>query len=106
MILSTTPKLDGKTIKEYKGLVFGETILGANIFKDFLANVRDVIGGRSDAYERVLMEAREAAISEMSQRAKILGCNAIIGINVDYEVVGHNGSMLMVNTSGTAVVVE
>ncbi len=106
MILSTTPHLEGKNIKEYKGVVFGETIIGANIFKDFLASIRDVVGGRSEAYERVLMEARQAAMTEMSQRAQVLGCNAVVGIDVDYEVVGANGSMLMVNASGTAVIVD
>ena len=105
MILSTTPTLEGRPIREYKGLVFGETIIGANIFKDFLASVRDLVGGRSGSYEQVLAEARDTSMGEMQQRAMALGANAIVGIDVDYEVVGHQGSMLMVNVSGTAVVV-
>lgn len=103
MILTTTPAIEGRPIRQYKGLVFGETIIGANIFRDFLAGIRDVIGGRSGAYEEVLAEARQAALAEMQQRAAALGANAIIGIDVDYEVVGKAGSMLMVSASGTAV---
>ena len=106
MILSTTPQLEGKTIKEYKGVVFGETIIGANIFKDLFASIRDVVGGRSGSYEKVLQEARETAMQEMSQRAQLLGANAVVGIDVDYEVVGQSGSMLMVSCSGTAVICE
>lgn len=106
MILTTTPQLEGKTIKEYKSIVFGETIIGANIFKDLFASVRDIVGGRSGAYEKVLQEARETAMNEMAQRAQFTGANAVIGIDVDYEVVGNSGSMLMVSVSGTAVVVE
>lgn len=105
MILSTTPTLEGRPIREYKGLVFGETIIGANIFKDFLASVRDLVGGRSGSYEQVLAEARDTSMGEMQQRAMALGANAIVGIDVDYEVLGGQGSMLMVNVSGTAVVV-
>lgn len=103
MFLTTTPSFEGRPIRQYKGLVFGETIIGANIFRDFLASVRDIIGGRSGAYEEVLAEAREAALAEMQQRAAALGANAIIGIDIDYEVVGNGGSMLMVSASGTAV---
>lgn len=103
MILSTTPQLEGKTIKEYKGVVFGETIIGANLFKDLFASIRDIVGGRSGSYEKVLAEARETAINEMAHRAQLLGANAVVGIDVDYEVVGQSGSMLMVSTSGTAV---
>ena len=106
MILSTTNQIEGKTIKEYKGLAFGETIIGANIFKDIFANIRDIVGGRAGSYEQVLQEARETAINEMTSRAGNMGANAVIGIDVDYEVVGNSGSMLMVNVSGTAVVVE
>lgn len=106
MILSTTNQLEGKIIKEYKGIVFGETIIGANLFKDLFASIRDVVGGRSGSYEKVLSEARETAIAEMSQRAQLLGANGVIGIDVDYEVVGQSGSMLMVSASGTAIVVE
>ena len=106
MILSTTNKLEGMTVKQYNGIVFGETIIGANMFKDLFANIRDIVGGRSGSYEKVLQEARETAISEMAQRAQATGANAVIGIDVDYEVVGNSGSMLMVSVSGTAVVVE
>jgi uncharacterized protein YbjQ (UPF0145 family) len=106
MILSTTNNLEGKTIREYKGVVFGETIIGANIFKDLFANIRDVVGGRSGTYERVLQEARETAMNEMSYRAQSMGANGVIAIDVDYEVVGNSGSMLMVSVSGTAVVIE
>lgn len=106
MILTTTTSLDGKTVKEYKGVVFGETIIGANLFKDLFASIRDIVGGRSGSYEKVLQEARETAIREMSERAQFAGANGVIGIDVDYEVVGQSGSMLMVSVSGTAVVVE
>lgn len=106
MILTTTNQLDGKTIREYKGVVFGETIIGANIFKDLFASVRDIVGGRSGSYEKVLQEARETAMNEMAQRAQFTGANAVIGIDVDYEVVGNSGSMLMVSCSGTAVVID
>ena len=105
MLFSTTSVLDGKKILDYKGIVTGETIIGANIFKDFLAGIRDIVGGRSGAYERVLMEARETSLREMSERAAALGANAIIGIDIDYETVG-SGGMLMVSVCGTAVVVE
>lgn len=106
MILSTTNQLEGKTIKEYKGVVFGETIIGANLFKDLFASIRDVVGGRAGSYEKVLQEARETAINEMGQRAQLTGANGVIGIDVDYEVVGQSGSMLMVSVSGTAVIIE
>ena len=101
--MTTTPSFEGRPIRQYKGLVFGETIIGANIFRDFLASVRDIIGGRSGAYEEVLAEARQSALAEMQQRAAALGANGIIGIDIDYEVVGKGGSMLMVSASGTAV---
>ncbi len=106
MILSTTHKLEGMNIKQYNGIVFGETIIGANLFKDLFASIRDIVGGRSGAYEKVLQEARETAINEMAQRAQVTGANAVVGIDVDYEVVGQNGSMLMVSVSGTAVIAE
>lgn len=106
MILSTTNQLEGRKIREYKGIVFGETIIGANIFKDLFASIRDIVGGRSGTYERVLAEARETSLQEMSQRAQLLGANGVIGIDVDYEVVGQAGSMLMVTCSGTAVILE
>lgn len=104
MILSTTPTIEGHPIREYRGIVTGEAIIGANVFKDFFASIRDVIGGRSGAYESVVREAKDTAIQEMSQRAASLGCNAVVGIDLDYETVGQSGSMLMVTCSGTAVV--
>ena len=105
MILSTTPALEGKPIREYRGIVVGEAILGANVFKDLFAGSRDIIGGRSGAYEKELARAREIAFEELKDRARALGANAVVGIDLDYEVVGQNGSMLMVSISGTAVVV-
>ncbi|WP_447835918.1 heavy metal-binding domain-containing protein [Aeromonas salmonicida] len=105
MILSTTPTLEGKNIREYRGIVVGEAILGANIFKDLFAGIRDIIGGRSGAYEKELARAREIAFDELKERAQALGANAVVGIDIDYEVVGQNGSMLMVSISGTAVVI-
>lgn len=103
MILTTTSTLEGKTIVEYKGLVTAETIIGANIFRDIFAGIRDIIGGRSNSYERVLTEAKETALAEIQQKAKALGANAILGIDLDFETVGQSGSMLMVSASGTAV---
>ena len=103
MILSTTPTLQGKGIAEYKGIVFGETIVGANMFRDIAASIRDVIGGRSGSYERVLAEARQTALKELEDRAREMGAHAVVGIDIDYEVVGASGSMLMVSASGTAV---
>ena len=105
MILSTTPQIEGRTIREYKGVVTGETIIGANMFKDLFAGIRDIVGGRSGAYEKVLREAKDTSMQEMMDRARELGANAIVGIDIDYETVGANGSMLMVATSGTAVVI-
>lgn len=105
MILSTTPTIEGKTIREYRGVVTGETIIGANLFKDFLAGIRDIVGGRSSAYERVLREAKDTSMKEMQERAEQLGANAIVGIDIDYETIGEANSMLMVAVSGTAVVV-
>ena len=105
MILSTTPTLEGKAIREYRGIVVGEAILGANIFKDLFAGIRDIIGGRSGAYEKELARTREIAFEELKERAQALGANAVVGIDIDYEVVGQNGSMLMVSISGTAVVI-
>ncbi len=104
MILTTTPTIEGHPIREYRGVVTGESIIGANIVKDFLAGIRDFIGGRSSSYESVLREAKDTALREMSERAEALGCNAIVGIDLDYETVGSSGSMLMVTCSGTAVV--
>ena len=105
MILSTTPTLEGKTIREYRGIVVGEAILGANIFKDLFAGIRDLVGGRSGTYERELQRARDIALKELAERAQEMGANAVVGIDIDYEVVGQNGSMLMVSISGTAVVI-
>lgn len=104
MILSTTPQIEGYTIREYKGVVTGETIIGANFIKDIFASVRDFVGGRSASYEKVLREAKDIAMQEMMERAQQMGANAIVGIDIDYETVG-KGSMLMVATSGTAVVI-
>lgn len=103
LILTTTNGIDGKVANEYLGIVTGETIIGANIFKDFFASIRDIVGGRSGSYERVLREAKDTAIKEMTQEAIRLGADAIIGIDLDYETVGANGGMLMVTASGTAI---
>ena len=105
MILSTTPTIEGHIIKEYKGVVTGETIIGANVFKDFFAGIRDIVGGRAGSYEEVLREAKDTSIKEMMQRAQTMGANAVVSIDIDYETIGSNGSMLMVATSGTAVVI-
>ena len=105
MILTTTPSIEGKTIREYRGIVTGEAILGANIFRDLMATIRDIVGGRSAAYEKELGEARRVAFEELQAEAQRIGANAVVGIDLDYEVVGQNGSMLMVSVSGTAVVV-
>ena len=105
MILSTTPQIEGRTIREYKGVVTGETIIGANAFKDFFAGIRDIVGGRAGSYEKVLREAKDTSMQEMMERAQAMGANAIVGIDIDYETIGANGSMLMVATSGTAVVI-
>jgi len=105
MILSTTSQLEGKPIKDYRGIVTGEAIVGANIFKDFFAGIRDIVGGRSAAYEQELQKAREIAFKEIEAAAQKVGANAVVGVDIDYEVVGQNGSMLMVSVSGTAVVI-
>jgi uncharacterized protein YbjQ (UPF0145 family) len=104
MLLSTTSVIDGKSITKYHGLVSGEAILGANIFRDLFAGIRDIVGGRSAAYEKELRRAKDLAIQEMVEQATALGANAVIGIDLDYETVGQGGSMLMVSASGTAVV--
>ena len=103
MILTTTSVIQGKTVRDYKGIVTGEAIVGANIFRDFFAGIRDIVGGRSGAYEKELHKARDIALEEMSESARSQGANAIVGIDLDYEVVGKNGSMLMVTACGTAV---
>jgi len=108
MLILTTPNIEGKKIVKYLGLVSGEAILGANIFKDFFAGIRDIVGGRSAAYEKELRRAKEIAIEEMKEQAKALGGNAIIGVDLDYETiqVGKSGGMLMVSASGTVVIYE
>ncbi|HYF22832.1 MAG TPA: YbjQ family protein [Caulobacteraceae bacterium] len=102
MIVTTTPLVEGRPVQQYLGVVTGEAILGANIFRDIFAGVRDIIGGRSGSYEKVLREARETALSEMQAEAARLGANAVIGVDLDYETVSQ-GTMLMVTASGTAV---
>ena len=108
MLLTTTPNVEGKKIRTYHGLVAGEAILGANIFKDIFASIRDIVGGRSEAYEKELQRAKDIAINEMSAKAAALGANAVIGIDLDYETIspGGTGGMLMVSASGTAVTLE
>jgi uncharacterized protein YbjQ (UPF0145 family) len=106
LILTTTPSIEGKKIKQYYGLVSGEAIIGANLFRDIFAGIRDIVGGRSGSYEEVLREAKNNAIEEMEENARRLGANAVVGIDLDYETVGNNGSMLMVTASGTAVLTE
>ena len=103
MILTTTPTIEGRTITEYRGVVFGEVIVGINFINDFAASIRDFIGGRSNTYEKELIAARDSAMNEMRQRAMAMGADAVVGIDVDYEVLGQNGGMLMVTVSGTAV---
>lgn len=103
MILTTTPTIQGREIREYHGVVAGEVIVGANLFRDLFAGIRDIVGGRSGSYERVFREARDGAFEEVKAEARKLGANAVIGIDIDYEVVGDKGSMLMVSVSGTAV---
>lgn len=104
MLLSTTSLIEGRPVSQYLGVVTGEAIIGANVFRDMFATVRDIVGGRSATYERGLAEARETAMAEMQQKAQQLGANAVIGIDIDYEVLGQGNGMLMVAVSGTAVV--
>lgn len=104
MLITTTSVVEGRPVRQYLGLVVGEAIVGANIFKDFFAGIRDIVGGRSGAYEEELQRAREIATGEMTEKARAMGANAILGVDLDYEVLGRDGSMLMVNISGTAVV--
>ena len=106
MLITTTPNIEGKRITRYYGIVSGETIIGANIFRDFFASIREVIGGRSNSYEEVLRKAKDSALREMEEQAMRLGANAVIGVDLDYETVGQNGSMLMVTASGTAVFIQ
>jgi len=106
MLVTTTHNVEGRKVIEYKGLVAGEAIMGANVFRDFFASVRDIVGGRSGAYEKVLNDARQVAVAELTDRAAELGCNAVIGVDLDYETLGAKGGMLMVTASGTAVVIS
>jgi uncharacterized protein YbjQ (UPF0145 family) len=106
MDVTTTPSIEGKRITKYCGVVTGEAILGANVFKDLFAGIRDIVGGRSATYERELQRARDIALQELQQRAGELGANAVVGLDLDYEVLGPNNGMLMVSASGTAVLVE
>jgi len=103
MILTTTPSVEGRQIKTYMGIVSSQTIIGANFFKDILGGLRDVFGGRSGTYEKVLEEAKDYALAELSQKASAIGADAVLGVDLDYETIGANGSMLMVSASGTAV---
>ena len=103
MIKTTTPTIEGHQIEQYLGIVVGEAILGANLFKDIFGAVRDIVGGRSGAYEREMGRAREIAFEEIEHQARAMGANAIVGIDLDYEVVGERGGMMMVSASGTAV---
>jgi uncharacterized protein YbjQ (UPF0145 family) len=106
MQISTTPTFEGQRIVRYCGVVAGEVILGANFFKDMLANIRDLVGGRSGTYEKELRKARRLALDELAEQAAEAGANAVVGVDIDYEVLGEKNSMLMVTASGTAVVVE
>lgn len=106
MIITTTPSVEGKRIIEYKGIVFGEVVNGVDFVKDFAAGLTNFFGGRSGSYEGELIEARRNALDEMAQRANKLGANAVVGVDIDYEVLGQGGNMLMVTASGTAVIVE
>ena len=106
MLVTTTPSVEGRKIVDYRGIVFGEVIAGVDVIKDIAAGLRNFFGGRAGAYEGELVEARESALAEMSDRASALGANAVIGVDIDYEVLGQGGNMLMVTASGTAVVIE
>lgn len=106
MLVTTTSNVEGKRITKYIGLVNGEAIIGTNLVKDLFANIRDVVGGRSGAYEQALREAKSIAIKEMIDQSHRLGANAIIGVDLDYETIGGNGAMLMVSANGTAVIIE
>jgi uncharacterized protein YbjQ (UPF0145 family) len=106
MLVTTTPSIEGRKITKYCGVVAGEAILGANVFKDLFAGIRDLVGGRSATYERELQRARDIALEEMREKAATLGGNAVVGVDLDYEVLGQGNGMLMVSASGTAVLVE
>ena len=105
MLITTTPTIEGHPIKQYIGVVTGETIIGANAIKDFFASIHDVIGGRTSSYEKVLRQGKDTAIKDMMQNALQMGANAIVGIDLDYEAIGANNTMLMVTVSGTAVII-
>ena len=106
MIVTTTPSIEGKRIVAYKGVIAGETILGVNVFKDMFSGIRDFVGGRSGTYEKELEKARSYAFQELELKAQELGANAVVGVDIDYEVLGQGNGMLMVSASGTAVVVD
>lgn len=106
MIVTTTNQIEGKVIREYKGIVFGEVISGVNMFKDIGAGIRNIFGGRSEGYENELMTCRQQALQEMEERAATLGANAVIGVDIDYEMLGSGNDMMMVTASGTAVIIE
>ena len=106
MIVTTTPSVEGKRIKEYRGIVTGEAVMGVNVLKDLFSSVTDIVGGRSGGYEAELVRARDTALQEMQDRAREMGATAVVGVDLDYEVLGSGGSMLMVSASGTAVVLE
>jgi len=103
MIVTTTPSVEGQSVEAYLGIVSGEAVMGANMFKDMFAGIRDIVGGRSGAYEEELRRAKEIAVQEMQENAQHLGANAVLSVDLDYETIGANGSMLMVSASGTAV---
>lgn len=106
MIVTTTNQIEGKVIREYKGIVFGEVISGVNMFKDIGAGIRNIFGGRSEGYENELMTCRQQALQEMEERAAALGANTVIGVDIDYEMLGSGNDMMMVTASGTAVIIE
>jgi uncharacterized protein YbjQ (UPF0145 family) len=106
MLITTTPNIEGKRIREYLGIVTGEAVVGANLFRDLFAGIRDIVGGRSGAYEKELRKAKDLAFEEIVQAAQELGANAVVGVDIDYEVLGEKNGMLMVSISGTAVIVE
>lgn len=106
MIITTTPSVEGRKITQYHGIVVGEAIMGANIVRDVFASITDIVGGRSGAYEDKLQDARDTALNELQERAETFGANAVVGVDLDYEVIGKSGSMLMVSASGTAVTIE
>lgn len=106
MIITTTSNIEGKTVKAYLGVVAGEAVMGANVFRDLFAGIRDIVGGRSGAYEKELRKAREVAFEDLEEAASALGANAIVAVDIDYEVLGEKGGMLMVSVSGTAVRIE